>query len=96
MPVDLSSKTNKLEDPTSGVKGPGFEMIPKQGTVSRIWGKLLDFSSRLSVQVAGFFWMKPGGKSPLHTTHTLDYGLLMEGELELELDGGEKTVLNPG
>ncbi|OHE93076.1 hypothetical protein CORC01_11633 [Colletotrichum orchidophilum] len=39
----------------------------------------------------------PGGPDvPLHRTESLDTGVLIEGELELVLDSGEKTVLKRG
>lgn len=31
----------------------------------------------------------------MHTTETVDYGILLEGELSLELDGGATKRLNP-
>lgn len=35
----------------------------------------------------------PGGESPMHRTITLDYAIIMTGEIVLVLDGGEeKTV----
>lgn len=40
--------------------------------------------------------MLPGGQSPLHRSFSLDYGIVMSGELELELDGGSITRLGPG
>ena len=30
----------------------------------------------------------PGHRSPMHRTQTLDYGVVLEGEIRLELDGG--------
>ncbi|KIJ47101.1 hypothetical protein M422DRAFT_164558 [Sphaerobolus stellatus SS14] len=30
------------------------------------------------------------------STKSIDYGIIVEGELELELDNGEKTVLKAG
>lgn len=38
----------------------------------------------------------PGEQSPMHRTNSLDYGILLTGELELELDDGMKTKLLPG
>lgn len=38
----------------------------------------------------------PGGVSPMHRTVSLDYGVVLEGEIELELDGGEIRVLKRG
>jgi hypothetical protein len=31
-----------------------------------------------------------------HTTETIDYGIVLDGELWLELDNGEETLLKPG
>ena len=36
------------------------------------------------------------GGSMMHTTQTLDYGIVLDGELWLELDGGETARLQPG
>ncbi|KIJ22661.1 hypothetical protein M422DRAFT_39977 [Sphaerobolus stellatus SS14] len=38
----------------------------------------------------------PGASSPMHSTRSIDYGIVIEGEIELELDNGEKTVLKAG
>lgn len=40
--------------------------------------------------------MKPGETSPMHRTTSLDYGVVLEGEIELILDGGEKRVMRRG
>jgi quercetin dioxygenase-like cupin family protein len=40
--------------------------------------------------------MVPGGQSPLHRTNSIDYGIVLSGELELELEDGVKTLLGPG
>ena len=40
--------------------------------------------------------MKPGQGAPLHRTRTLDLGVVLEGEVELELDSGVKRVLKAG
>ena len=40
--------------------------------------------------------MLPGGDSPMHRTNSLDYGIVLSGQLELELDDGAKTLLGPG
>jgi len=46
--------------------------------------------------VSSFLWMPPGGSSPMHGTKSIDYVLILEGEIELELDGGDRTVLKSG
>ncbi|KAM0327039.1 hypothetical protein ACHAQA_006162 [Verticillium albo-atrum] len=38
----------------------------------------------------------PGDVSPMHRTVSLDYGVVLEGEIEMVLDSGESRVLGPG
>jgi quercetin dioxygenase-like cupin family protein len=40
--------------------------------------------------------LPPGAESPMHRTLSLDYGVVVAGKVELELDSGEKRVLGPG
>jgi quercetin dioxygenase-like cupin family protein len=40
--------------------------------------------------------LAPGGASPLHRTETVDYGILLEGELYMVLDSGAEVRLSPG
>ena len=46
--------------------------------------------------VLRFVEMQPGGRSPMHRTSSVDYGILLEGEVDLELDGGKRVHLKPG
>ncbi|WP_028266056.1 cupin domain-containing protein [Arthrobacter sp. MA-N2] len=46
--------------------------------------------------VLQFVSMYPHTESKHHRTLSLDYGIVLEGELELELDNGEKTVVKAG
>jgi uncharacterized cupin superfamily protein len=47
-------------------------------------------------QVGTFVWMKGGSASPMHQTKSIDYGIILEGEIELILDSGETRLLKPG
>lgn len=38
----------------------------------------------------------PGSQSPMHRTFSIDYGIVLTGQLELELDGGEVVPLSAG
>ena len=38
----------------------------------------------------------PGSLSPMHRTISLDYGVVLEGEIWLELDSGEKRLMRRG
>ncbi|KAL4914081.1 RmlC-like cupin domain-containing protein [Aspergillus aurantiobrunneus] len=40
--------------------------------------------------------MRPGALSPMHRTVSLDYGVVLEGEVELVLDSGETRLLKRG
>ncbi|KAL6912780.1 hypothetical protein ACHAPO_007259 [Fusarium lateritium] len=40
--------------------------------------------------------MSPGLMSPMHRTVSLDYGVVLEGEVELILDSGDKRVMKRG
>ncbi|KAF2798426.1 cupin domain-containing protein [Melanomma pulvis-pyrius CBS 109.77] len=40
--------------------------------------------------------MNPGSISPMHRTISCDYGVVLEGEVELILDSGEKRLLKQG
>ena len=45
---------------------------------------------------AALISFKPGAISPMHRTRSLDLGIVLEGEVEMELDGGVKRVLRAG
>jgi quercetin dioxygenase-like cupin family protein len=40
--------------------------------------------------------MLPGQQSPMHRTNSVDYGIVLNGALDLELDDGSCTHLAPG
>lgn len=40
--------------------------------------------------------MLPGKQSPMHRTNSIDYGIVMSGEIELELDDGRMTTVREG
>lgn len=40
--------------------------------------------------------MLPGKASPMHRTNSIDYGIVMEGEIELELEDGAKRTVRQG
>lgn len=40
--------------------------------------------------------MMPGGCSPMHRTSSLDYGIVLTGQVELILDDGAITTMNAG
>ncbi len=40
--------------------------------------------------------MLPGKQSPMHRTNSIDYGIILEGEIELELEDGAKRTVRQG
>lgn len=40
--------------------------------------------------------MLPGGASPMHRSNSIDYGIILSGRVELEVDDGAKTLLGVG
>jgi quercetin dioxygenase-like cupin family protein len=40
--------------------------------------------------------IRPGARSPMHRTVSLDYGIVLNGEIVLELDSGEEKVIPQG
>jgi len=43
-----------------------------------------------------FTRLQPGHRSPMHRTASIDYALVLEGQLVMELDGGDSVRLEPG
>jgi quercetin dioxygenase-like cupin family protein len=39
---------------------------------------------------------QPGKVSPMHKTNSVDYGIVLFGDMEMRLDSGEATRLKPG
>ncbi|MDE2437061.1 MAG: cupin domain-containing protein [Sphingomonadales bacterium] len=40
--------------------------------------------------------MLPGKESPMHRTNSIDYGIVLENEIELELEDGRKKTIGQG
>jgi quercetin dioxygenase-like cupin family protein len=40
--------------------------------------------------------LSPGARSPMHRTESLDYGICLEGECDLEVDGEETVTVRAG
>ena len=40
--------------------------------------------------------MLPGKESPMHRTNSIDYGIVLKGAIELELDDGRKKTVHEG
>ena len=51
---------------------------------------------RLPLSAPGQIRSEPTAHPGMHTTDSIDYGLCVEGEMYLELDGGKEVHLTPG
>ncbi|KAJ7663848.1 hypothetical protein DFH06DRAFT_334880 [Mycena polygramma] len=40
--------------------------------------------------------IQPGGSAPMHRTQSIDYGVILSGEIVLELEGGEEKTVKTG
>ncbi len=40
--------------------------------------------------------MLPGKQSPMHRTNSIDYGIVLKGEIELEMDDGARCTVHEG
>lgn len=63
-------------------------------------GKLMEKNTLGLVNPGGtvcrFVDFKPGGEPFMHRTQSLDYGIVLQGEIEMILDSGEKRTLKAG
>ncbi len=50
----------------------------------------------MGVAVPGLAELFEPDNPGMHTTPTVDYGVVLEGEIVLDLDAGETTLLRPG
>lgn len=72
---------------------PIDNQTPEDGAVKSIFtGR----SHNDNGSVVRFVDLPPQACSPMHRTQTLDYGIVIFGEIELELDSGEKRTLRSG
>ncbi len=75
----------------------GFFTIPPDGGVGAppgldINAALAEFEQKLPGMAEHLEPAEPG----MHTTATIDYGIVLSGQATLELDNGAKLALNPG
>ena len=75
----------------------GFFTLPPDGGAGApadldINAALAEFEQKLPGMAEYLEPAEPG----MHTTATIDYGIVLSGQATLELDNGAKVVLNPG
>ena len=101
---DTLSEENKF-DPVPGAAfglgyvTKGFPVDLNNGADIDVYKPFLEKAPGLVTSggtVLRFVDMEPGHLSPMHRTVSLDYGVVIEGEVELVLDSGETRVLKRG
>jgi mannose-6-phosphate isomerase-like protein (cupin superfamily) len=96
-PDDGSAPAGDRYFPPVGGFRFGFFTIPPDGGVGApadldMSAALAEFEQRLPGMAEYLEFDDPG----MHTTATIDYGIVLSGEATLELDDGAKVVLHPG
>jgi len=86
---DIEAYARYLENP------PGI-VIPGMGNHRLLVCDLLTGDTTTGGTVARYVDMPPGATSPMHRTVSLDYGVVLEGEMEVVLDSGESRLLKRG
>lgn len=77
----------------------GFPTALENGADTAVYRDYLQEAPGLTVRdgtVLRYVDIAPGLLSPMHRTVSLDYGVVLEGEVELVLDSGETRVLRRG
>ncbi|SEI54485.1 cupin domain-containing protein [Pseudomonas sp. NFACC07-1] len=98
------STADAQQDPTLGhpslVPGPGetslaiYDFPPD--TVMQNPTDVGQMIEELGGALPGLFECFEPDHPGMHTTPTIDYGILLQGELWLELDNGEQKLIRPG
>ncbi|TPX16350.1 uncharacterized protein E0L32_003999 [Thyridium curvatum] len=77
----------------------GFPTQLNDGADMAVYKQYLDSAPGLTVSdgtVLRYVDIPPASLSPMHRTVSLDYGVVLDGEVELILDSGETRVLQKG
>ena len=74
----------------------GTETVPSNNVDDLAYGAGQPGPSVPTGSALRFVDINPGYRSAMHRTYTIDYVFILEGELEMELDGGEWVHLNAG
>jgi quercetin dioxygenase-like cupin family protein len=69
---------------------------PADNTDERDGGSLAAGLTCVDGSVLRIVDFQPGKVSPMHKTNSVDYGIVLFGEMEMRLDSGEATRLKPG
>ncbi|HLF71004.1 MAG TPA: cupin domain-containing protein [Dehalococcoidia bacterium] len=74
----------------------GTEKVPSDNVSDWAYGVAQPGPTIPGGSALRFVDINPGFRSAMHRTSTIDYVFILEGELDMELDGGEWVHLNAG
>jgi len=82
-----------------GYTSVGFPVDLNNNADLKVYGDYMEKAPGITISngtVLRFVDMSPLQLSPMHRTVSLDYGLVLEGEVELVLDSGETRIMKRG
>jgi len=82
--------------PIGGFRFGMFSLPPASSVAAPQPGDLAAAASELEAKLPGLAGYMEPGNSGMHTTDTIDFEVVLEGEVWLELDGGKEVHLRPG
>ena len=101
IPVDKGDPTVEMSSLVPGPEGTRFRIC--QFPSDQVWARAIEEGIDLAAALREYSAMTPGlteameVENPgMHTTDTIDYGIVMSGEVWLELDDGAEVHLRPG
>lgn len=74
----------------------GTEKVPSDNVSDWAYGSTQPGPTIPGGSALRFVDINPGFRSAMHRTSTIDYVFILDGELDMELDGGEWVHLNAG
>jgi len=82
-----------------GYTSAGFPVDLNKDADLNVYGSYMEKAPGITISngtVLRYVDMSPGLFSPMHRTVSLDYGVVLEGEVELVLDSGETRLMKRG
>ena len=101
IPVDKDDPTVKMSSLVPGPEGTRFRIC--QFPSDQVWTRAIEKGVDLAAALQEYATKTPGLAEAMevehpgmHTTDTVDYGIVISGEIWLELDDGAEVHLKPG
>jgi cupin domain len=100
LPADAGDPTIAMSSFVAPASGTRFRIVhfPPDRALERVAaeGKLLDALREYVTKLPGLAETSEPTNPAMHTTDTVDYGIVLSGEIYLELDEGAETRLTAG